>query len=338
MERPRSPGVARARQRRMVGRLRPRPKDKIGNGPKRRNDSRPSLRPTQFTRTPSTPSTAKAAKAAKDTREARPKAKARAKSARGKGPRRRTDRQRRRQHTHRQAPQTRQCFNCGEYGHLGKDCNQPDKRKTGKPAARSLEESSSQAGSQGSVRSLASAQGGMRRLCAMRTLKSVDPEGWKASSHPRMRKVNRESSVSMNASRLYISSPLYNSDTDISYSNSSNPAGLISRSPKPPVSIFQPLAEDDADSDESCVAESCVVESRAKITLTKRQRTRNRATAVARARKAIQIPLRKKNIMQLRNLVHIELMNNTSELRKLRKLPIQQTQQTQDEAATAADA
>ena len=68
--------------------------------------------------------------------------------------------------------ETRQCYNCGEYGHLGKDCKHPDRRKS---AARSLEETASQAGSQGSVRSLASAQGGMRRLCTMR---STDAQGW----------------------------------------------------------------------------------------------------------------------------------------------------------------
>ena len=68
--------------------------------------------------------------------------------------------------------------------------------------------------------------------------------------------------------------------------------------------------------------------------MTKRQRARNRATAAARARKAIQTPLRKENMMRLRDLVHIEIANNTSEPSKLKKLPIQQTQ---DEAATAAD-
>jgi hypothetical protein len=68
--------------------------------------------------------------------------------------------------------------------------------------------------------------------------------------------------------------------------------------------------------------------------MTKRQRARNRAAAAARARKAIQTPLRKENMMRLRDLVHIEIANNTSEPSKLKKLPIQQTQ---DEAATAAD-
>ena len=114
-------------------------------------------------------------------------------------------------------------------------------------------------------------------------------------------------------------------------------AGLISRLPIVQVSTFQPLADDDAHSDEPCV--ECVVESRVKITLTKRQRVRNRATAAARARKAIQIPLRRDNVMRLRDLVHIEIMSNASELSKLKKLPTQQTQAATaaDEAATAAD-
>ena len=162
----------------------------------------------------------------------------------------------------------------------------------------------------------------------MRNMRQVDPEGWKSSTRAR----------NLSDNLLYNSSPVYNSDSDISYSNSSIPAGLISRFPIAQVSTFQPLAEDDAHSDESCVAdvaEPCVVESRVKITLTKRQRVRNRATAAARARKAIQIPLRKDYVMRLRDLVHIEMMDNTSEPSKLRKLPIQQTQQIQ--AATAAD-
>ena len=87
------------------------------------------------------------------------------------------------------------------------------------------------------------------------------------------------------------------------------------------------MVENDANSEESCVDESCVAsESRVKITMTKRQRARNRAAAAARARKAIQTPLRKENIMRLRDLVHIEIANNASErskLKKLLKLPIQ---------------
>ena len=71
--------------------------------------------------------------------------------------------------------ETRQCYNCCEYGHLGKDCKQPDRRKAAGAAARSLEETASQAGSQGSVRSLASALGGMRLLCTMRV---TDADGW----------------------------------------------------------------------------------------------------------------------------------------------------------------
>ena len=114
---------------------------------------------------------------------------------------------------------------------------------------------------------------------------------------------------------------MYNSDSDISYSNLSIPAGLISRFPIAQVSTFQPLAEDDANSDESCVDEVCdSVESCVKVTMTKRQRIRKRATAAARARKAIQIPPRRDNIMRLRDLVHIEMMSSTSELSKLSKL------------------
>ena len=33
--------------------------------------------------------------------------------------------------------ETRQCYNCGEYGHLGKDCRHPDRRKAAGAAARS---------------------------------------------------------------------------------------------------------------------------------------------------------------------------------------------------------
>ena len=145
---------------------------------------------------------------------------------------------------------------------------------------------------------------------------------------------------------LYNSSSVYNSDSDMSYSNSSTPADLISRFPIVQVSTFQPLSEDDEHSDEafiaeSCVAESCVAESRVKITLTKRQRIRNRATAAARARKAIQIPLRRENRMRLRDLVHIEMMSSTSELSKLSKLPTSAILPSHgsycSEAATAAD-
>ena len=112
------------------------------------------------------------------------------------------------------------------------------------------------------------------------------------------------------------------------------------------MSPFQSLAEDDAHPDEelfseSRVAESCVAESRVKITLTKRQHIRNRATAAARARKAIQIPLRRENIMRLRDLVHIEMMSSTSELSKLSKLPTSAILPSHgsycSEAATAAD-
>ena len=92
----------------------------------------------------------------------------------------------------------------------------------------------------------------------------------------------------------------------------------ILRFPIAQVSTFQPLAEDDANSDESCVDEVCdSVESCVKVTMTKRQRIRKRATAAARARRAIQIPLRREYIRRLRDLVHIEMMNNTIELRKL---------------------
>ena len=76
--------------------------------------------------------------------------------------------------------------------------------------------------------------------------------------------------------------------------------------------MFQPLAEDEPHSEGEIVDTRAVVESRVKITLTKPQRIRNRATAAARARKAIQIPLRRDNVMRLRDLVHIEMMNNTS--------------------------
>ena len=72
-----------------------------------------------------------------------------------------------------QVVETRQCYNCLECGHLGKDCKHADRRKA---AARRLEEVESQGGSQsGSVRSLASAQGGMKRLCMMRV---TDADGW----------------------------------------------------------------------------------------------------------------------------------------------------------------
>ena len=64
----------------------------------------------------------------------------------------------------------RQCFNCYEYGHIGKDCPKPDKR-TAKKCAKSFE--GSQAGSEasagslaGSARSLTStgARGALRRM------------------------------------------------------------------------------------------------------------------------------------------------------------------------------
>ena len=119
--------------------------------------------------------------------------------------------------------ETRQCYNCGEYGHLGKDCRHPDRRKAAGAAARSLEETASQSGSARSLSTQlsASAQGGMRRLCTMRDMKRVDSEGWQSST--------RATNLSDNL--LYNSSPVYNSDSDMSYSNSSIPAGLISRFP-----------------------------------------------------------------------------------------------------------
>ena len=78
----------------------------------------------------------------------------------------------------------------------------------------------------------------------MRNMKHVDPDGWKSSTSAR----------NLSDNPVYNSSPLYNSDSEISYSNSSIPAGLISRFPIAQVSTFQPLAEDYAHSDEVCVA------------------------------------------------------------------------------------
>ena len=77
--------------------------------------------------------------------------------------------------------ETRQCYNCGEYGHLGKDCRHPDRRKAAGAAARSLEDTSSQAGSARSlsIAMSALAQGGMRRLCTMRV---ADDEGGTTST------------------------------------------------------------------------------------------------------------------------------------------------------------
>ncbi len=83
----------------------------------------------------------------------------------------------------------------------------------------------------------------------MRNMRHVDPEGWKSSTRAR----------NLSDNPLYDRSLVYNSDSDISYSNSSIPAGLISRFPILQAFTFQPLAEDDAHSDEACVAESCVV-------------------------------------------------------------------------------
>ena len=74
----------------------------------------------------------------------------------------------------------------------------------------------------------------------MRNMREVDPEGWKSSTRAR----------NVSDHLLYNSSPVYNSDSDISYSNPSIPAGLISLFPIAEVSTFQPLAEDGANSEE----------------------------------------------------------------------------------------
>ena len=101
---------------------------------------------------------------------------------------------------------TRQCYNRYEYGHPGKDCKQPDRPKAAGAAVLNIEETPSQAASQGSARSLASAQGGMRRLCTMQV---TDADGW----------TTRTRILSENP--LYNMSPVHNSDSDIQYSNSS---------------------------------------------------------------------------------------------------------------------
>ena len=105
--------------------------------------------------------------------------------------------------------------------------------------------------------------------------------------------------------------------------------------------MFQPLAEDEPHSENDIVDTRAVVESHVKIILTKRQRIRNRATAAARARKAIQIPLRRDNRMRLRDLVHIEMMSHPIELRKLQAPYLSALVPGRDsycsEAATAAD-
>ena len=80
----------------------------------------------------------------------------------------------------------RMCYNCQEYGHLGKDCPQPDQRKVQRSAARRLEETdtSSLSGSAKSLKASSSslAQGGMNRLCTLRSMNTVDAEGWKSRS------------------------------------------------------------------------------------------------------------------------------------------------------------
>ena len=190
--------------------------------------------------------------------------------------------------------ETRQCYNCLEWGHLGKDCKHPDRRKA---VARSLanSEAESQGGSQsGSVRSLASAQGGMKRLCMM---KVVDADGWTTKT--------RSPGNPVLSHNMY-NSPLYHSDPETSYSNSSNPAAI---DPISTVSMFQPLVADEPNSEGEILDTKSAVENRAKITMTKRQRTRHKAETATGARKAIQIPLRKDNVMQMRDLVHIELIS-----------------------------
>ena len=136
------------------------------------------------------------AKEAEEAKARKAKVKARVRKGKGKGYDAATQAYKLPERTQTGA-ETRQCYNCYEYGHLGKDCKQPDRRIVAGVSARSLEETASQAGSQGSVRSLASAQEGMRRLCTMRV---TDAHGWTTrtnilSDHP-----------------LYNSSPVYNRD------------------------------------------------------------------------------------------------------------------------------
>ena len=98
------------------------------------------------------------------------------------------------------------------------------------------------------------------------------------------------------------------------YSNSSNPAA---GEPIARVSLFQRLAEDESQSDQSegeVPAVAHAPETRVKVTRTKRQRTRLRAEAAKKARHLRLIPLRREHVKSQRDLVHIEMMERVHSL------------------------
>ena len=102
----------------------------------------------------------------------------------------------------------------------------------------------------------------MKRLCMM---KVVDAEGWTTKT--------RSPGNPVLSHNMY-NSPLYHSDPETSYSNSSNLAAI---DPISTVSMFHPLVEDEPNSEGEILDTKSAVENRAKITMTKRRRTRHKA-------------------------------------------------------------